>query len=126
MAITTKSKSVTTTAKGFGLSAFHPVTIIPVLVEGKQYLENRLGVQIHPSLHLFEENNCTIPVTVVNNSSTPRTIGKASKLGSCSNAFIEHTVISDTPFDSGCQQEEKYDEAKDVLKTYRNICCRKF
>ena len=75
--------SVTATAKGLGLSAFRPVTIISVLVEGNQkHLENRLGVQTHPSLHLLEENNCTIPVTVVNNSSTPRTIGKGSKLGS--------------------------------------------
>ena len=62
----------TATAKGFGLSAFRPVTIIPVFVEYNQHLKNRLGVQIHPSLHLLEENNCTIPVTVVNS----RTIGK--------------------------------------------------
>ena len=35
--------SVTTTARGLGLSAFRPVTIIPVLVEGNQHLENCLG-----------------------------------------------------------------------------------
>ena len=84
------------------------------------------------------ENNCTIPVTVVNNSSTPRTIGKGSRLGSCSNAFIEHTVISGTllltqdvstpedPVKILCSRmthlpQQEYDEVKEVSETYRDI-----
>ena len=113
------------------------MTTIPIIADGNQHLKNRLGVQIHLSLYLLEDNYCTVPV-VVNNSSNYRTIGKGSKLASCSNAFIEHTVNSDTllltqgvstpgdPIEILCSHmthlpQQEYDEAKKVSETYRDL-----
>ena len=93
--------STTATAEGFGLSAFCPVTIISVHVEGNQLLENHLGIQIHPSLHLLEEDNCTIPVTVLNNSFTSKTIGKGSKLASSQMHLLNMQNFRPSHLDSG-------------------------
>ena len=74
---------------GSSLSAFRPVTHVPVVIEGEDNISNRLLIKVVPSVCLVTHQNCKHKVMVYNESPQRRTIAKGTKLASCFENFEE-------------------------------------
>ena len=59
------------------------------MTEGNEDLQKRLGLLIQPSIYIISEQNCTVPVRVLNHGSVSKTIGKGSKIACCLDSFVE-------------------------------------
>ena len=82
---------VNTRANGLSLSAFRAVTNISVLSDANPKLDERLNIQVLPSVCLLTHQNCPVNISVFNTSNQRRTIKKGMSIATCDH---EYDIIS--------------------------------
>ena len=83
--------------KGPGLSAFRPITNLPIVTEGNPDLQHRLGLAaIQPSIHIISEPNVSIPIRVINTNSVSKTVEMGTKPASGLNSLLNCQLKSKT------------------------------
>ena len=85
-----KSTFVEGRITGSALSAFRPVTHVPVVIEGNNELTNRLLIKVIPAVCILTHQNCTQKVMIYNNSSQQTILAKGTKLAHCYDNFEEY------------------------------------
>ena len=78
---------------GIALNPFRPVSGLPYLIDGHDPFEQRLGVKIIPIVRKIAHQNASVSTIIVNNSDTPKTFGKGTKVACATSAFEEHTAV---------------------------------
>ena len=78
---------------GIALNPFRPVSELLYLIDGHEPLEKRLGVKIVPIIKTIAQQNVSVSTIIVNNSSTPKTVGKGTKIACATIAFEEHMAV---------------------------------
>ena len=71
-----KTLRVAAIANSIDLNSFRLVFELPYLIDGHDPLEKRLGVEIIPIIRTVAHQNASASTISVNNSSTPKTVGK--------------------------------------------------
>ena len=84
---------INTRATGPHLFPLRPITMISTINEGSGDLEERVGVEIIPSVVNLSHNNCTTPFVVINNSNSSKTIKRGCVIAKSTDKY--KTIESD-------------------------------
>ena len=86
-----QSVKISAIANGPALNSLPPVTHLPSLIDGHKPLEQRLKINILPTIQVLSHQHASAEVLVINNSPVSKTIGKGTKIANGTCAFEEIT-----------------------------------
>ena len=86
-----QSVKISAIASGSALNSLRPVTDLPSLIDGHKALEDRLKINILPTIQVLSHQHASAEVLVINNSPVSKTIGKGTKIANGTCAFKENT-----------------------------------
>ena len=78
---------------GSSLDALRPVSEPAALIDGHVPFEERLRLKVVLSLYKLTHQGSCVPTTIVNSSTTPKTIGKGTKVALGTYDFEEFSAF---------------------------------